>query len=135
VAGDGSSAALLHCGWRGARARIAEAAVELLSAQGFQASTLRAAIGPCLHACCFPIGPEVAREFNPALLRPHPSGRQALDLPAAIVDALTSAGVPSDQIWAAPECTSCDAERFFSHRRDQGVTGRHWALLRLGPHP
>jgi copper oxidase (laccase) domain-containing protein len=34
------------------------------------------------------------------------------------------AGVPRAFIDAGPECTSCDDKRFFSYRRDAGVTGQ-----------
>jgi polyphenol oxidase len=133
VSEDGAHATLLHSGWRGARERIAAHAVERLAAAGTAPGQLRGAIGPCLHACCFPIGPEVAREFPPAFLKPHQSGRKALDLPLAIATALIEAGVRPDRIEIAPDCTSCRRDSYFSHRRDRGLTGRHWALLRLGP--
>ena len=129
----GRRAALLHCGWRGARDGIAAAAVELLRDAGFDPATLRAAIGPCLHACCFPIGPEVAAEFDPSHLRPHPSGQPSLDLSEAITAGLLAAGMARERIATSPECTACHPERWFSHRRDGGVTGRHWALLRIEP--
>lgn len=131
VADDGAWGVLLHSGWRGARARIAAHAVRRLESAGVPPERLRAAIGPCLHSCCFPVGPEVAREFDGAFIHRHPNGQPALDLPAAIAAALADAGVPRAMIHAAPECTSCDSRRYFSHRRDRGVTGRHWALLHL----
>lgn len=135
VAEDGSAGALLHCGWRGARDGIGPAAVERLGERGIMAARLVAAIGPCLHACCFPIGPEVAAEFDAAFLKPHPTGQPSLDLPGAIAAALADAGVPVARMEIASECTACDPGRFFSHRRDRGLTGRHWALLRLSPRP
>jgi len=135
VAEEGAAGALVHCGWRGARDGIGPAAVERLGERGIPAARIVAAIGPCLHACCFPVGPEVAAEFDPAFLKPHPTGQPSLDLPGAIAAALVLAGVPPERIEIAPECTACDPSRFFSHRRDRGLTGRHWALLRLAPRP
>jgi hypothetical protein len=131
VSEDGAAGALLHCGWRGAVAEIAAAAVEALGGLGHDPGSLRASISPCLHACCFPVGPEVAASFPPEHLRAHPSGRPALDLPGAIAAMLRRAGVPAGSILTAPECTACDTVRFFSHRRERGLTGRHWALLHL----
>ena len=64
VARDGSHAALLHSGWRGAQGKIAAAGVRLLAQRGVPASEIVASIGPCIHACCYPVGPEVAREFS-----------------------------------------------------------------------
>ncbi len=133
-AGSGAHAALLHSGWRGTRDGIAPSAVRLLAGRGVAASTIVASIGPCIHACCYPVGPEVAGEFPSEVLKPHPDGR-ALDLPGAIRLGLLEAGVPEAAIHAAPECTSCEAASFYSHRRDRGVTGRHWALVRLARTP
>ncbi len=132
VAKDGSQGALLHSGWRGARGKIAVIAVRLLAERGVPASEIVASIGPCIHACCYPVGPEVAREFSKEVLRPHPEG-VALDLPLAIARALEEEGIGGTAIHAAPECTSCDPAGFYSHRRDRGITGRHWALFRLAP--
>lgn len=126
-------AALLHCGWRGARDGIPGAAVARLQEAGFEPERLLAAIGPCLHACCFPIGPEVAAEFDASHLRPHPTGQPSLDLSGVILAGLVRAGLEPDRIVASPECTACHPGRWYSHRRDQGVTGRHWALLRIAP--
>lgn len=133
VSEDLALGALLHCGWRGARERIAAHAVALLEGAGATRDRLRVSIGPCLHACCFPIGPEVAAQFSAELLRDHPTGQPALDLPEAIAAALLEVGISKDRIVAAPDCTSCSANSYFSYRRDRGVTGRHWALLRLEP--
>ena len=132
VARDGARGALLHSGWRGARDGIATHAVRLLGGRGTPASEVVAVIGPCIHACCYPVGPEVAREFPSEARQPHEDGI-ALDLPRAIALSLLSAGVPQSAIHAAPECTSCEEGSFYSHRRDRGVTGRHWALARLAP--
>jgi hypothetical protein len=131
VSEDGRHGAILHSGWRGARAGIAARAVERLAAAGAAPDALRAVVGPCIHACCLVVGPEVASQFESALLRPHPTGRLAVDLPEAIRRGLIEAGVPAARIFVAEECTSCRADRFYSHRRDRGVTGRHWAFLRL----
>jgi len=130
AARDGSHAALLHSGWRSTRGKIAAAGVRLLAQRGVPASEIVASIGPCIHACCYPVGPDVAREFSKEVLKPHPEGT-ALDLPLAIVRALQEAGVDEAAIETAPECTSCMAGSFYSHRRDRGVTGRHWALVHL----
>jgi YfiH family protein len=131
VAADGSQGALLHSGWRGTRDGIAVRAVEALGRRGVPPSELHVVVGPCIHACCYPVGAETAARFPTFLSKPHPSGRFALDLPGAILTSLAGAGVSPGRSFTAPECTACRPDRFFSHRRDSGVTGRHWALLSL----
>jgi copper oxidase (laccase) domain-containing protein len=122
---------VVHSGWRGAAAEIAAAAVERLARLGHDPRTLSAAVSPCLHACCFEVGPEVVALFAGEHLPPHRSGKHALDLPGAIAATLRRAGLPAESIHLAEECTSCSAGRYYSHRRDHGVTGRHWGLLAL----
>src|SRR5262249_32534089 len=89
---DGSRGALLRSGWRGAAHGIAPAAVRLLGERGVASSEIVAVIGPCIHACCYPVGPEVMREFPREALRPHPEGT-ALDLPRAIALSLLRIGL------------------------------------------
>jgi YfiH family protein len=134
VARNGAYGSLVHSGWRGTRGGIGAHAVRLLAEHGVPASEIVASIGPCIHACCYPVGPDVAREFSKETLKEHPDG-VALDLPLAIARSLEEAGVERAAIHAAPECTSCEAASFYSHRRDQGITGRHWALFHLATPP
>lgn len=133
VSEDGGRGALVHSGWRSTLRGIALRAADALARSGSSREAIHVVIGPCIHACCYPVGPETARLFPTSLLRFHPGGGFALDLPAAIAASLTAAGVPARRIAIAPECTACLPERFYSHRRDHGTTGRHWAMLRLQP--
>ena len=54
-----------------------------------------------------------------------------LDLPEVARRTLARAGV--EQVESAGLCTFCEAELFFSHRRDQGVTGRMGNLAWIAP--
>lgn len=133
AAADGARGALVHSGWRGTLDGIAVRAAVALARGGSGIEGIRVVIGPCIHVCCYPVGPDTAGRFPAFLIQPHRSGGFALDLPGAIAASLIAAGVPAPGIAIAPECTACLPERFYSHRRDRGVTGRHWALLRLSP--
>ncbi|MCC6222391.1 MAG: laccase domain-containing protein [Thermoleophilia bacterium] len=108
--------AALHAGWRGLLAGILASGVAALGG-----SRLAAAIGPGIGPCCYAVGDEVAGGYRSAfgddVVR---WGR--LDLPLAAERALRAAGV--GRIERVGGCTACDAERYFSHRRDQGRTGR-----------
>jgi hypothetical protein len=60
-------------------------------------------------------------------------GHRWLDLGALTRSALLRAGVSSAEIGAFERlCTSCDARRFHSYRRDGARTGRlvHWIAAR-----
>jgi hypothetical protein len=113
---DGERVAMVHCGWRGLAGGILGKAV-----QAFDALPA-AAIGPGIGPCCYEVGDEVRAEFAPQFA----DGRM-LDLRAAAEARLREAGVK--QIEHVDLCTSCREDLFFSHRRDQGVTGRQGGLV------
>jgi YfiH family protein len=113
-------AAMLHCGWRGLAAGILERALERFH------EPPRAVLGPAIGACCYEVGEEVLAEFSD--LRGVANGRM-LSLAAVAQQKLLARGV--GQIDSFPLCTSCRPELFFSHRRDDGVTGRQAGLVWL----
>jgi polyphenol oxidase len=110
LAGPGA-AGVVHAGWRGLAGGVLEAGVAA-------AGAVAAAIGPGIGPCCYEVGDDVRAVFGT-------SGR-TLDLKAVARARLRDAGVT--EIHDCGLCTACDAERFFSHRRDRGVTGRQAGL-------
>jgi copper oxidase (laccase) domain-containing protein len=84
-----------------------------------------AAIGPGIGACCYEVGGEVLEEFSG--LGPGIARGGMLDLAAVARRQLGRAGVA--RVESAGLCTSCEAELFFSHRRDRGRTGRQAGLV------
>ncbi len=127
-----------HAGWRGAVAGVAERVIERMVARGARAADVRVALGPSIGPCCFEVGPEVVAAFRerlgalPGLVVPGPA-RDHLDLRVALVAALGAVGVPAAQIDAAPPCTRCHPDRFFSYRRDGLEGGVHMGFIGLLP--
>ena len=118
IAGNGA-VAMLHCGWRGlAGGLIAQAAASM------QAEA--AAVGPGIGACCYEVGDEVLAAF--ADYDGVASGRM-LNLRAVAEAQLRAAGI--EHIEHVDLCTSCNPDLFFSHRRDNGVTGRQGGIAWL----
>lgn len=115
--------AVLHGGWRGLVAGVIDKGIAALG------GALCAWVGPCIHACCYEVGPEVVAAF------------EAHDLPIADADhvdpaaaarvLLERAGVRS--VVVSDECTHCNRD-YFSYRRD-GVTGRQGAFAALVGEP
>jgi polyphenol oxidase len=126
ILGDGV-AAMLHGGWRGLEAGIVAAGVKRVREIN-PTGPLSAAIGPGARACCYEVGPEVHAAFAG---QPDPVHRGAnLDLPAIARHELERAGVT--EIHDIGLCTMCsDPSLFFSHRRDNGVTGRQAGIAWL----
>ncbi len=124
----------LHAGWRGTVGGILLRAVALLAERGFDPKDLHLAIGPGIGGGCYQVGEEVAEAFLKAGLptvRPDGEGKYRLDLLAALMLQARRLGIPEGQIYTVGVCTHCDP-RLFSHRRDQGKTGRMWGVVLLG---
>jgi YfiH family protein len=109
--------AMVHAGWRGLAGGILAAGAEAVGATS-------AAIGPGIGPCCYEVGEEVLEPFF-SLGEGIASGRM-LDLPEVARRQLAEAGV--ERIESADLCTSCEEALFFSHRRDEGRTGRQGGL-------
>jgi polyphenol oxidase len=101
--------AMVHAGWRGLAAGVLEAGVRALGA-----GPVTAAIGPGIGPCHYAVGDDVRATFG--------TSDATLDLKAVARARLEAAGV--EEVHDCGLCTACDAERFFSHRRDRGLTGR-----------
>jgi copper oxidase (laccase) domain-containing protein len=102
---------------------------------GSKPEDLIAAVGPSIGPCCFEVGEEVQAEFERAfpyagqLFPEAAGGKPRVDLWEANRRQLLAAGLTPKAITVVGECTVCsrtDAGRrkFFSHRAEQGVTGR-----------
>jgi hypothetical protein len=125
--------AAAHSGWRGTAAGAPRAALRaLLEATGAAPERVEIHLGPCIRRCCYEVGPEVADRF-PAAAVARVGGTWRLDLPAAARLQLVAEGVPDRRIADTGACTSCDRTLYYSHRRDAGLTGRHWGIVALRP--
>ena len=121
--GGKPAVALAHVGWRGLLAGVVPAAVSALRGR-----LVAAAIGPGIGPCCYEVGQDVAGPVRAAFGRGLVRDGH-LDLPGAVERALVDAGcVRVDRL---DECTACHPEQYFSHRRDDGRTGRQGALATI----
>jgi YfiH family protein len=130
---DGRYVAAVHAGWRGVVAEVVPAAVAALRKRK-PGQRLLAAIGPCIGFAAFEVGPEVLREFErlfgpdaPVDHSPAPKGH--VDLRQAVRLQLLAGSVAPEDIDVTDRCTWRDTAEFYSHRRDNGVTGRMAALI------
>jgi copper oxidase (laccase) domain-containing protein len=105
---------VVHAGWRGLSDGVLEAGVAAMG----DAGAVAAAIGPGIGPCCYEVGDDVRAVFA--------TTARTLDLKAVARERLNGAGVM--EVHDCGLCTACDAERFFSHRRDRGLTGRQAGL-------
>lgn len=130
---EGEAVAAVHAGWRGVIANTVGCAVRELRRTS-NSNHLLAAVGPCIGFDAFEVGAEVLAEFNRVFpdetpIRPGANGKGFVDLRAAIRTQLIEAGLVETDIDMTDCCTVHNADEFFSHRRDNGITGRMAALI------
>ena len=123
---------IVHSGWKGTKGGIVINAINLLSESfGTYPSNLLCGIGPSIEGACYEVGEEVACQFDDKFLKAANEGKFHLDLKAAVVAQMLSTGVRSENIEVSEICNRCDANNFFSHRREGDKSGRMWGLIRL----
>jgi YfiH family protein len=132
---------LVHAGWQGTVKEAAAHALEAMAARyGSSPADILAGIGPSIGPHHYEVGPEVVEQVRAtfgadaeALLTPHPGGngrtRMHFDLWSANRLILENAGVR--YIEVAGICTACHLEDWYSHRAENGRTGRFGSLIAL----
>jgi len=128
--------AAIHAGWRGTIAQAVIHAVTAMQHHGSKAERMFASIGPCIGPCCFEIDATTANDLsqccNDAHRFIHYTGNKAhADLAGINAQQLRCAGLPQTHIEQVSACTCCDAQRFYSWRRDGEQAGRHLAVVAL----
>ncbi len=127
---------LAHAGWQGTVKGVVTATVEkMVTFYNCAPVDIRAAIGPSIAVHHYEVGDNVIQQVREnfgqqadALLPPR-NGSTFFDLWAANHLLLEQAGVQKIEISGL--CTACHPEDWFSHRGEQGKTGRFGALIAL----
>jgi hypothetical protein len=130
---DGRLVGAVHAGWRGVISGVLPRALDRMAELGADPSRLLAAIGPCISAAQFEIGPEVVAAFRERFGAATPltyetgDGKGRADMQGALRRQLLEAGVTRVDVLA--RCTVLEPELFYSHRRDKGLTGRMMGVI------
>jgi hypothetical protein len=123
---ENQAVAAVHCGWRGTEKRILEKAVRAMGeAYGSDPPKMLAALGPCIGAACYEVGPEVRTAFlkagfpeNVLCGAPGRERKYLLDLRAANAWLLGELGFQKADVFSlGPTCTHCEP-RLLSYRRN-----------------
>ncbi|MEZ4357042.1 MAG: peptidoglycan editing factor PgeF [Eubacteriales bacterium] len=126
---------ITHAGWRGTYAHIVLKTIDMMQEKyASNPEDILVAVGPCIGKCCFKVGADVAdmfkNEFGEDVISLK-EGNKYVDLISCIVDDLIDFGILEEHINVANMCTCCKEEDFFSHRRDNGITGTMLAAISL----
>ncbi|MGM9682407.1 MAG: peptidoglycan editing factor PgeF [Eubacteriales bacterium] len=129
----------VHAGWRGSVLKIAARALEKMVFLGAEKESIRAAIGPCIHSCCY----EVREDFREAVicaLGANAADRYLVrrtgdtwsaDIVSLNRDIITDCGVPCDNIDVSSPCTCCNPSLFYSHRYSHGMRGSMLSVIEM----
>ena len=130
---SGSAVLALHAGWRGLAAGVVQAGIETLRAHASPGETLFAVIGPHIGGCCYevdaPVLDAMVDRFGASAVErastPTRRGHARLSIASLAIVDLDRNGVGAACRGTLPQsCTHCEAERFYSYRRDGERAGR-----------
>nr|WP_255639801.1 peptidoglycan editing factor PgeF [Aquibacillus saliphilus] len=119
---------IAHAGWRGTVDQIAVKMVDRLIGVGVNKESLLAAIGPSISSSNYEVDAQVIAHvpeyMKDIAAKANKNGRYLLDLRQLNKEYLLQAGILDENISVTNYCTYTDEKLFYSHRRDQGKTGR-----------
>ena len=117
-------AAAIHAGWKGTVAQIVSKTASVMISRGSNPADILAYIGPCISLENFEVGDEVAEQFE---FKERRGARWHVDLKATNAAQLQALGI--SQIEISDYCTVANNDVFYSHRKEQGITGRMLAVI------
>ena len=129
----------VHAGWRGTVAGIAKKCVERLKIEaGVAPKDIRAAIGPCIHKCCYEVSRDVYDAVKDGLGKSFAErfvvstgreGKYMCDLAGINRELLIECGLDRENVDVLDECTCCQPKKFYSHRYSNGVRGTMLSVI------
>ncbi len=114
-----------HQGWKGTIERLQQKMVQKMVKSRADVSTIRAAIGPCIGACCYKMYGERKEMFENSF--PAYSSKMfvqnnddiMLNLTYLNYSLLCEAGLLPNNISYVRACTSCDEKNYYSYNREK----------------
>jgi len=136
---DKRAAGIAHAGWRGIlhgmASRLAQRMWEEFSSRP---GDMKAVISPSICFECFETGEDVARRFRSrgwqdrSCLQKAPREKKYLiNLKEISRRQLLETGLAESSVEISPGCTLEDPSLFYSHRRENGITGRQMGFVAL----
>lgn len=129
-----NTGAIVHAGWRGTADEIVSKTVQKLNDElNVRSEDIIALIGPSIGKCCFETDEDVfdklVKDKNDTDLYDVKAGRYFPDLKMINYKQLVNSGVR--KIDTCNYCTSCMSDVFFSYRKENGICGRHSAVVQI----
>ncbi|WP_261132704.1 peptidoglycan editing factor PgeF [Bacillus sp. Marseille-Q3570] len=130
---------IAHAGWKGSVKGIAARMVDTwVTMEEVAVDSIHVFVGPSIQECCYEVDERVITQVDDSLddedPRPYTAkgnSKYQLNLQHLNKQLLIRAGVPEKNVHLTKLCTSCNIERFFSHRKENGATGRMLGFIML----
>jgi len=123
--------AAIHAGWRGTASKIVTETLKAMQTNyGTKGEDCLAFIGACIGEKNFEVGEEVASQFDNDVKRfDEVKQKYFVDLKKENKKQLLQFGLKDKNIEVSNYCTIADNDKFFSYRKEKGVTGRMLAVI------
>lgn len=126
---------IAHAGWKGTVRLMAAEMVKQMVEKGCSVENIQMTIGPCIGKAHYEVDERVF-EAVPARFQSDTTtktslGKYLLDLKHLNRCIAQEAGIKDVNLFTSEYCTYEKDELFFSHRRDQGLTGRMLGYIGL----
>ncbi|WP_313757231.1 peptidoglycan editing factor PgeF [Tissierella sp.] len=129
--------ALAHAGWKGTLNNISKIIIENMI-QNFNCNIedILVSIGPSIGPCCYEIGHDVEklfkdRYYNYSDIIINRDNKMYLDLWKVNKINLINLGINERNIFEGKFCTSCNIDKLYSYRRENGTKNRMIAAITL----
>lgn len=131
---EDNTGAIIHAGWRGTEKEITSKTIKKMTKElNINPKNITALIGPSIGKCCFETNKEVfdklIRNKNENKFYEQRGQKYYIDLKLINNTQLINSGVVNIDI--CDYCTCCMSDIFFSYRKENGITARHSAILKI----
>ncbi|SFG23027.1 conserved hypothetical protein [Halobacillus alkaliphilus] len=124
-----------HAGWKGTVRNMVSQMVGHLTEQGCSIEEIELVIGPCISEEHYEVDQrvydQIPVEFQGESAVPVSSGKYKLDLKKLNESMAFQSGLHKENVRVSRLCTYEEENLFYSHRRDQGQTGRMLGFIGL----
>lgn len=129
-----NTGAIVHAGWRGTEKEIVAKTIQKMEKElNIKPQNITALIGPAIGKCCFETDEEVFNKIikNKKETKFYEQRGQKYHIDLKLINStqLINSGVVNIDI--CDYCTCCMSDIFFSYRKENGITARHSAVIKI----
>jgi YfiH family protein len=123
--------AAIHAGWKGTQKEIVVKTINVMRERfACNPYDILAGVAPAIGGCCYEVGGDVASHFFGYDNAIEQQGEKyMLDLPEINRIQMITSGIKKSHIQMSNICTACEADSYFSYRKEQRCSGRFMSVI------